>query len=127
MVAYHRPIPEKKRRGPAGDAGEGEGGVGGGILSAWVQAEKMIQIVMVLPSAGFIGWLMGYGLGRWLSQAWMGIAGAALGIVAGLVAAIRMAMVYAGDSDDDAGQKASKASGNPAGGRGNTGDSGKTS
>ena len=65
-----------------------------GMIGAWVQAEKLMQIVLVLPSAGFIGWLAGYGLGRWLHQTWMGVAGAIFGIIAGLVGVVRMAMIY---------------------------------
>jgi len=69
-----------------------------GLVGAWVQAEKMVQIVLLLPSAGFIGWLAGYGLDRWLHQTWIAMAGIVFGIVAGLVGAVRMAMVYGGDS-----------------------------
>jgi len=90
MVPYHNPIPEQKRRGK-------DSSPGSGMIGAWIQAEKMIQIAMVLPCAGFIGWLAGYGLDRWLHQTWIGIAGAVFGIIAGLVAAIRMAMIYAND------------------------------
>jgi len=91
MMPYHNPIPEKK-------TGSGMSG----IVGAWVQAEKMMQIVLVLPSAGFIGWLAGYGLDRWLHQAWIAIAGAIFGIIAGLVGAVRMAMIYGNDSGADA-------------------------
>lgn len=70
-----------------------------GMIGAWVQAEKLMQIVLVLPSAGFVGWLAGYGLGRWLHQTWMGFAGALFGIVAGLVGVVRMAMIYGADTE----------------------------
>lgn len=90
MVPYHRPIPERKSR-------NGKGGAGGGVLNVWVQAEKLTQIAMMLPSAGFIGWLAGYGLDRWLHQTWIGVAGAVFGIVAGLVAAVRIAIAYSND------------------------------
>ena len=95
MVAYHRPIPERRQRGGAG--GSAKGGLGDGLLNAWVQAEKMIQIALMLPSAAFIGWLAGYGLDRWLHQTWITTAGIVFGIVAGLVGAIRMAMFYGAD------------------------------
>jgi ATP synthase protein I len=112
MVPYHRPIPERKAR-------EGKGGAGGGIFNAWVQAEKLMQIAMMLPSAGFIGWLAGYGLDRWLHQTWIGIVGAVFGIIAGLVAAVRMAIAYGADPASN------KADENGHGD--DTGDSGKTS
>ena len=98
MVPYHRPIPERKQRGKADGAPSDEpaqGGFGSGLIGAWIQAEKMIQIAMVLPCAAFIGWLPGFWLDRHFHQTWMAIAGVVFGIVAGLVAAIRMAIVYA--------------------------------
>ena len=73
-----------------------------GMFGAWVQAEKMMQIVLLLPSAAFIGWLAGYGLDRWLHQTWIAMAGIIFGIVAGLVGAIRMAIAYgAGAANED--------------------------
>ena len=66
-----------------------------GLLGAWVQAEKMMQIALMLPSAAFIGWLIGFGLDRWLHQTWIAMIGIVVGILSGLVGAIRMAMVYA--------------------------------
>ncbi len=102
MMPYHNPIPEKKSQSGMS-----------GMLGAWVQAEKMIQIVLLLPSAAFIGWLAGYGLDRWLHQTWIAMAGIVFGIVAGLVGAVRMAMFYGADSK----------SGN-ADGSGNGGDGG---
>jgi ATP synthase protein I len=87
LVPYHNPIPEKKQ--PGGMTG---------LVGAWVQAEKMVQIVLLLPSAAFIGWLAGYGLDRWLHQTWIAMAGIVFGIFAGLFGAVRMAMFYGGDS-----------------------------
>jgi ATP synthase protein I len=82
-VPYQRPIPEKK---PTPGMS--------GFLGAWVQAEKMVQIALVLPSAAFIGWVIGFGLDRLLHQTWISMVGIVFGIISGLVAAIRMAMVY---------------------------------
>ncbi len=95
VVPYNRPIPEKKSQSG-----------GSGIIGAWVQAEKMIQIVLLLPSAAFIGWIAGVLLDRWLHQTWIAVAGIVLGIISGLVGAIRMAMIYANDP------KAGKGDGN---------------
>jgi ATP synthase protein I len=89
MVPYHNPIPEKKQRsGPSG------------LFGAWVQAEKIMQVALLLPSAAFIGWLAGYGLDRWLHQQWISMAGIVFGIIAGLVGAIRMAMAYGTNSKE---------------------------
>lgn len=99
-MPYIRPIPKAKRRGPAGgSSGQDQGGLGGAdLIGAWVQAEKMIQIALVLPCAGFIGWLMGAGLDRVFHATWISMAGILLGIIAGLVGAVRMAMAYSAGS-----------------------------
>ena len=117
-MPFHRPIPQPTRRGKADDTvpaqqskdglasgseilppQQTKGGLAGGpgILGAWVQAEKMMQIALMLPCAAFVGWLIGYGLDRWLHQTWIAMIGIVVGILSGLVGAIRMAMVYAGD------------------------------
>jgi hypothetical protein len=129
MVPYHRPIPERKQRDKASGASSGDpaqGGVGGGMMGAWIQAEKMIQIALVLPCAAFICWLPGVWLDRHFHQTWMAMAGIVFGIIAGLVAAIRMAMVYANDPAMDKLDKLDE-NGNQAGKSGKTGDSGTAS
>jgi F0F1-type ATP synthase assembly protein I len=127
MVPYHNPIPERKQRGeaevnPAPDKSN-DGLSGGGLIGAWIQAEKMIQIALVLPCAAFIGWLPGVWLDRHFHQTWMAMAGVVFGIVAGLVTAIRMAVVYANDPAMDKLDE----NGNDAGKSGKTGDSGTAS
>jgi len=122
MVPYHNPIPERKQRGKgegASASDKSKDGFAGGMMGAWVQAEKMIQIAMMLPCAGFIGWLAGYGLDRWLHQTWIGMAGGVFGVIAGLVGAIRMAIAYS------AGPASEKSDENGNGAK--TGDSGKSS
>lgn len=118
----YRPIPQSKQPGHAGDGdppqqAKDESGVSSSILGAWVQAEKMMQIALMLPSAAFIGWLIGYGLDRWLHQTWIAMIGIVMGILSGLVGAIRMAMVHMADpkSDGKNGDGAeSGSSGNPS-------------
>lgn len=90
-MPFHRPIPKKKTQPETS-----------GLLGAWVQAETMIQIALVMPCAAFIGWVIGAGLDRWLHQTWISMVGIVLGIIAGLVGAIQMAMVYtAGSKQED--------------------------
>ncbi len=77
-----------------------------GMLGAWVQAEKMIQIALILPCAGFIGWLLGAWLDHLLHQSWISVVGIVFGILAGLVGAVKLTMVYArapaaADSEED--------------------------
>lgn len=81
MVPYHRPIPESKPRGKAA-----------GIFDAWIQAEKLMQIALVLPCAAFIGWLAGAWLDRRLHQSWIALVGIVFGGVSGLVYVVRMAL-----------------------------------
>lgn len=102
-MPYHRPIPEPKQRGntPGASQPDQSGSElfsGSGLIGAWIQAEKMIQIVLVMPCAAFIGWIIGVGLDRWLHQTWIAMAGIVLGIVAGLVGAIEMAVLSATSS-----------------------------
>jgi F0F1-type ATP synthase assembly protein I len=59
-----------------------------------VQAEKVVQIALVLPSAVLIGWLGGAWLAGRLHHPWITLVGFTLGSVAGMVSAIRMAMSY---------------------------------
>lgn len=86
-MPYHKPIPEPDSRGKSS-----------GAFGAWVQAEKFIQIILVLPSAAFIGWIMGVGLDHALHKTWISMAGIVVGIIAGLVSAIRMAVYYTSKS-----------------------------
>ncbi len=92
-MPYNPPIPESKlRRKAAGQPAEGGFGGGKGLMSAWIQAEKLMQVALVLPCATFIGWAIGAGLDRWLHQSWMAIAGIVFGGASGLVYVIRLAL-----------------------------------
>ena len=92
-------MPGKNQTGKPGSDESGAGLVGtSGLMGAWIQAEKMIQIVLVMPCAAFIGWIIGVGLDRWLHQTWIATAGIVLGIIAGLVGAIEMAVLSAAGS-----------------------------
>jgi ATP synthase protein I len=106
VVPYHNPIPDKSGSAKADRSSMSS------MIGAWVQAEKLMQIVLVLPSAGVIGWLAGYGLDRWLHQKWIAIAGAIFGIIAGLVGAVRMAMFYGAQSKGGNGDGSAGAGGN---------------
>ncbi len=80
-MPFNRPIPEsRQRRRPSG------------VLDAWVQAEKLMQIAILLPAAAFIGWLIGAWLDSRLHQEWIAIFGVVFGAISGLVGAVRMAM-----------------------------------
>ena len=80
-MPFHPPIPDPKQRSK-----------GAGIVSAVVQAEKMMQIALVLPCAAFVGWLLGGWLGLHLHIPWLGLVGIVFGGVSGLIYVIRLAM-----------------------------------
>jgi len=63
-----------------------------GPKSAWVGAEKYIQLGMTLPAATVVGWLLGELLKQWLHLEWLPLAGLILGVVSGFVYFIRMAL-----------------------------------
>jgi F0F1-type ATP synthase assembly protein I len=90
-MAYINPVPENKTQGKAA----------GGFQSL-VQAEKLMQIAFVLPSAMIIGWLAGGWGDAKLHQSWMTIVGVILGCISGLYYVIRLAM----DAEKNAGKTA---------------------
>jgi ATP synthase protein I len=102
-MPFHRAIPETKQRDKSGS------GLGSGF-GAYVQAEKLVQIALVLPCAVLIGWGGGAWLDMHFHHAWLTLAGIALGSVAGMMSAIRMAMdaVAGSDVENKSGQETKK-------------------
>ncbi len=97
-MPFNRPIPDTNRRSKSG------GGFGSGFR-AYAQAEKLMQIALVLPSAVVIGWLGGAWLGGRLHQSWISIAGIIFGSISGLVYLIQQAMAIEKNSlKEDASQ-----------------------
>ncbi|HVC48183.1 MAG TPA: AtpZ/AtpI family protein [Terracidiphilus sp.] len=80
-MPYQRPIPETKKPGKTTPG-----------LRAVVEAEKMIQIAIMLPVTAIVGWLAGAWLDKRLHQSWIGFAGILLGGVGGLIYVIRLAL-----------------------------------
>ena len=85
-MAYNRPIPD-----PAPQRKDSGG------LATLVQAEKLMQIAILLPSAAFIGWLLGAWADKAWHQSWLGIAGIVFGGISGLVYVVRLVMATGGD------------------------------
>jgi ATP synthase protein I len=86
-MPFNRPIPDRE---PPRKSSSG--------LETLVQAEKLMQIAILLPSAAFIGWLLGAWADRAWHQEWLGIAGIVFGGISGLVYVIRL--VIASGTDD---------------------------
>ena len=59
---------------------------------SWVEAEKYIQLAITLPAATVIGWILGSLLDGYLGTHWIHIAGLFVGIAAGFVQLIRVAI-----------------------------------
>jgi uncharacterized membrane protein YfcA len=94
-MPFNPPIPDHKPRGKAR-----------GVVNAIVQAEKMMQIALVLPCAAFIGWLAGAWIGARVHQPWLGALGVVFGGASGLYYVIRLAMHAVNDpanADKDSG------------------------
>ena len=86
-MPYNRPIPDPAPRRKTSSG-----------LDTLVQAEKLMQIAILLPSAAFIGWLLGAWADRAWQQSWLGIAGIVFGGISGLVYVIRLVMATGGDN-----------------------------
>lgn len=84
-MPYQRPIPDSNPRKK-----------GSALVGSIVQAEKMIQIALLLPCAAFIGWLGGAWLDHVFHTTWITMAGVVFGILAGLIGAIRLTIKIAG-------------------------------
>lgn len=91
-MPYNRPIPEdqSRRKSSAG-------------LQGLVQAEKLMQIALLLPSSACIGWLAGAWADNHFHQSWIGITGCIFGGISGLVYVVRLAITSAGDSANGSG------------------------
>ncbi|HTW79355.1 MAG TPA: AtpZ/AtpI family protein [Terracidiphilus sp.] len=80
-MPFNRPIPDSNppKKGSA-------------LVGSIVQAEKMIQVALVLPCAAFIGWLGGAWLDSVFHQKWMVAVGILVGCAAGLSYVIKFAL-----------------------------------
>ena len=90
-MAFNNPIPDDKR--PRGQQPKRDSG---GIATL-VQAEKLMQIAILLPSSAFVGWLLGSWADKALHQEWISLAGIAFGGIAGLVYVVRLVLTSGGD------------------------------
>ena len=100
-MPFNRPIPDAKPRAKLSSG-----------IGAIVQAEKLMQIALLLPSAAVIGWLAGAWLDHKLHQSWIAIAGIVFGGISGLVYVIRLVMAAERDSrtGSDTGDETGKGS-----------------
>jgi F0F1-type ATP synthase assembly protein I len=89
-MPFNRPIPESKTRSKVSS--------GMGVL---IEAEKAMQMALLLPSAVVIGWLGGAWLDSRLHQSWIALAGIILGSISGLVGIIRIALAAGAEPETE--------------------------
>jgi len=105
-MAFNRPIPERTPR-KEGSAG----------IQTLVQAEKLTQIAVLLPSAAFIGWLAGAWLDSKLHTGWIGLAGIVFGGISGLVYVVRLVITTGNGSAGNESGKGEDGSGKGSSGK----------
>jgi hypothetical protein len=64
----------------------------GSGFNSLVEAEKLMQVAFVLPTALVICWFLGWWLGQKTHQKWIEIAGIVFGCIVGLFYVIQMAI-----------------------------------
>jgi hypothetical protein len=101
-MPFNHPIPEHKPRTKLSTG-----------IGALVEAEKLMQIAILLPSSAFIGWLVGAWADKHFHQSWIGIAGCVFGGVSGLVYVVRLALASGRDSANGAGTENGNGKGSP--------------
>lgn len=84
-MPYNRPIPQKGKSPLTPPTGKPLS-----ALATLVEAERMMQIAFILPSAAFIGWLGGSWVGGKLHMPWLTVFGILFGGASGLVYVIRL-------------------------------------
>lgn len=94
-MPYNRPIPNSGSRQKSSSG-----------IETLVQAEKLMQIALLLPSAALIGWLMGAWADSKLHTSWLGLVGIVFGGVSGLVYVVRMVLSTKPGSNNGGGEKA---------------------
>jgi ATP synthase protein I len=70
----------------------GDGDNSGSKENFWVQVARYSQLAMVFPAAVVVGWFLGSMLDRWLHTTWLYLGGILLGVAAGFVELIRVAL-----------------------------------
>lgn len=69
-----------------------------GGLASLVEAEKMVQVSVLLPSSAFVGWLLGAWLDKLLHQSWISLVGILFGGISGIVYVVRMVVTSSAKS-----------------------------
>ena len=87
-MPYNRPVSDSKSRKASASG-----------IETLVQAEKLMQIALLLPSAAVIGWLMGAWADSKLHTTWLSLVGIVFGGISGLVYVVRLVLATKVNSD----------------------------
>jgi ATP synthase protein I len=98
-MPFNPPIPNSKPRPKSKSA-----------FASLVEAERMMQVALLLPCSAGVGWLIGAWLDKVLHQTWIGLAGILFGGISGIVYVVRMVI------ERGSGSKAGPKSGSGTGG-----------
>jgi ATP synthase protein I len=97
FMPFNAPIPDPTPRPKKSSA-----------LSSLVEAEKMMQIAVLLPVSAFVGWGIGAWLDKVFNQSWLALAGILFGGFAGLLYVIRLVIGSGSKPKSGAGPSAPK-------------------
>jgi len=59
-------------------------------FASLVEAERMMQVALILPCSAGVGWLLGAWLDKVLHQTWISLVGILFGGISGIVYVVRM-------------------------------------
>jgi ATP synthase protein I len=80
-MPFHPPIPQPDSRPKPKSA-----------LASLAEAEKMVQVALLLPSSAFVGWIFGALLDRFLHQNWISLVGIIFGGISGIVYVVQLVL-----------------------------------
>src|ERR1700744_3790723 len=92
-MPFNRPIPKSAQRSKFSSG-----------LASLAEAERMIQVSVLLPSSAFVGWLIGAGLDKLFHQTWITLIGILFGGISGIVYVVRMVIASGAKSSRNPGQ-----------------------
>lgn len=93
-MPFHRPIPDSSSRSKMSSG-----------VDAIVQAEKGLQMALMVPCSTVVGWLFGAWADKYFHQSWIAIAGIVFGAISGLYYVIRMALLSERNMKDKTGSQ----------------------
>jgi ATP synthase protein I len=96
-MPFHNPTPDAKAREQSQPKDSGG-------LKSLAQAERLMQIALVLPCGMVLGWGLGWWIDHHFHSHWATITGVIVGISAGMVGAIRMGLAAGNAADTRSGK-----------------------